>query len=164
MGPFASPERSSPSRGSGCAPNATRTATIVITGPEDPMPSPQTVTQFDPGLPATYAFRIDGAVDKESMSAMSHTMLDAFDRHDMVDMLLVFEGEVDSETGASFTMEAVKSRVKSLTNVRNYVVAGGTERARDLLETMDVISPVNAETFKTEAEALDWLRAQTPLG
>ncbi|SDY20847.1 STAS/SEC14 domain-containing protein [Citreimonas salinaria] len=118
------------------------------------------ITEFDAGLPATYAFRITGAVTRDDMAAMAERMLAVFDAHSKVDMLLVFETGTSSEPGASLSMDSMKAQVESLAKVRNYVVAQAPDRAGNMVETMGKLMPVEARAFDTEAEALDWLRAQ----
>ncbi|WP_191090200.1 SpoIIAA family protein [Histidinibacterium aquaticum] len=121
------------------------------------------VTEIETGLTATYGFRIVRRVTREDMTEMSDYMIDRFARHDEVDMLLVFDTPETSEPGASLSREAIEARFKSLRHVRNYVVAGAPDAAESMIETMGKLLPVNAKTFDTEAEALDWLRAQPSL-
>ncbi len=121
------------------------------------------VHEFPTEIPGLYAFRVTGEVDRDDMKAMSAYMLDAFARHESVDMLLAFETDRTSTTGASLSWDAVKAQVKSLANVRNYVVANAPGHAGGLIETMGKIMPVDARSFDTEAEALAWLRTQPPL-
>ncbi len=121
------------------------------------------VQEFPTEIPGLHAFRITGAVDRDDMKAMSHYMLDVFTDHDKVDMLLAFETQDASTAGSGLSWEAVEAQVKSLTNVRNYVVANAPGGAGGLVETMGKIMPVQARSFDTEAEALAWLRAQPPL-
>ena len=122
-----------------------------------------TIREMPTDLPATYGFRITGRVTRDDMAAMGDRMLDAFDTHDTVDMLLVFDTEETAHTGASASLDAMKAQAKSLSRVRNYVVASPPGRAGDILEAMDKVMPVKAVTFDTEHEALEWLRAQPTL-
>jgi hypothetical protein len=119
------------------------------------------IEEFDPGLPRTFAFRIHDEVTKDDMEAMSTRMNEAFDRDDgKVDMLLVFKTNKTSETGASWSGEAMKAQGRSLSNVRNYVVANAPGQAGGIVETMGKVMPVEAKSFETEDEALAWLRTQ----
>jgi hypothetical protein len=54
----------------------------------------------------------------------------AFDRHDTVDMLLIFENFAGQDTGALFDAEAMKAQFRSLANVGRYVVVGAPDSAR----------------------------------
>ncbi|WP_375259958.1 STAS/SEC14 domain-containing protein [Citreimonas sp.] len=123
-----------------------------------------TITEFDTALPKTYGFRITGKVTRDDMASMAERMLAAFDAHDKVDMLLVFETTETSETGASLSMDAMKAQFESLSKVRNYVVANAPGQAGGIVETMGKIMPVEARAFDTEAAALEWLRAQPAPG
>ena len=127
------------------------------------MLSTATIEETDTGLPATYGFHIIGKVSRNDMEEMGDRMLEAFDAHPEVDMLLVFRTDRTSETGASLSAAAMKAQVRSLTNVRNYVVANAPGAADSIIEAVGSIIPVEARTFETEAEALDWLRTQPRL-
>lgn len=119
------------------------------------------IKEFDPGLPRTYAFRIFDEVTRDDMEAMSARMNDAFDRDEgKVDMLLVFKTSKTSEAGASWSAEAMKAQGRSLSKVRNYVVANAPGQAGGVVETMGKAMPVEAKSFETEDEALEWLRTQ----
>lgn len=110
-----------------------------------------------------FSFRIRGEVSGEDMEAMASRMLDCFDRWEKVDMLLVFDKYDGAEAGASLGLESIKARFKSLTNVRNYVVAGAPDAAGTMVEAWSKIMPVEGRAFDTEAEAMAFLRAQPPL-
>ncbi|MFW5881758.1 MAG: STAS/SEC14 domain-containing protein [Roseicyclus sp.] len=121
----------------------------------------ETIKEFDIGMPRVHAFRIVSEVTREDMDAMAAHMNEVFDRDDgKVDMLLVFETEETSETGAGWSAEAMKSRFKSLANVRNYVVANPPEGAGGMISAMDKIMPVDARVFDSEREAVAWLKSQ----
>ena len=121
------------------------------------------VKEIETDRPGLYGFRITGAVDREDMRAMSERMLAVFERHDKVDMLLVFETDETASFDASFSAESMKAQVKSLSNVRNYVVANAPGQAGGIVEAMGKLMPVEARSFDTEEEALAWLRKQPPL-
>ncbi|WP_299047479.1 STAS/SEC14 domain-containing protein [uncultured Tateyamaria sp.] len=119
------------------------------------------ITQVKTSRPDLYAFRITNKVTHEDMEAMAETMNHAFDSHDdKVDMLLIFDRYDGAETGATWSWEALKSRFKSITNVRRYVVVGAPDSAEDLIESMAKIMPVKAETHDTEIAAWRSLDAE----
>lgn len=118
---------------------------------------------FDPGLPATLGFRIAGKVTRDDMSSMARRVLEAFDAHDKIDMLLVFDDYDGSEAGASLSADAIKAQTASLWNVRAYVTAGAPEAAGEMVETMGRLMPVDAKSFPTEREAMAWLASLPPL-
>jgi|SRR6056297_1443394 len=107
-----------------------------------------------------YAFRIDGRVAKADMEEIARLMNDVFDMSDKVDMLLVFDRFDGAEPGASLGWQSVKSRARSVTNVRRYVVAGAPEAAAEMVETMGRVLPVQAEAYDTEDAAWRALDAQ----
>ena len=95
-----------------------------------------------------YAFEITGEVSDEAMESMARTMLAAFDEHDdKVDMLLVFRSFEGSETGATFDMDVIASRVKALAHVARYVVVGAPEPANAMIEGLAKLMPLEAHTF-----------------
>ena len=119
------------------------------------------ITQVKTSRPDLYAFRISQTITQDDMEAMAEVMNAAFDRHDdKVDMLLIFDRYDGAETGASWSWEALKSRFKSITNVRRYVVVGAPDSAEDLIERMASIMPVDAETHDTEIAAWRSLDAE----
>jgi hypothetical protein len=128
---------------------------------EGAMLTTPTIEEFDTGIPRVHAFRILREVTREDMGAMAEHMNEVFDRDDgKVDMLLVFDTKQTSETGAGWSAEALKSRFKSLANVRNYVVAKPPSGAGGMVEAMGRLMPINARVFGTQAEAITWLRTQ----
>ncbi len=127
------------------------------------MLSTDTIHEFATGIAAVFGFRITGAVRRDDMAAMADRMLDIFEAHPKVDMLLVFETDQAAETGAMLSTDAVKAQFESLSKVRNYVVADAPGRTGGIVETMGKVMPVEARGFDTKAAAVDWLRAQPPL-
>lgn len=121
------------------------------------------ITEAETGRPATLAFRIDGRVTQPEMKMLSDRMLEAFDAHDRIDLLLIFDRFAGSEPGASLSAPTLKAQTASLWNVRAYVVAGAPDEADQTIETMGRVIPVKAKTFETEAAARDYLAALPPL-
>ena len=113
--------------------------------------------------PRFYAFRITGTVTREDMAAMGARMADVFEASDnKVDMLLIFDGYKDAEALAGLSWPAIKSRTEALWSVDRYVVAGAPEAAAAMIEVMDTVMPVKAETFDTEEAA--WAALGVPGG
>jgi len=122
------------------------------------------ITEEDFGLPATLAFRVGGRVTEPEMKMLSDRVLEAFDRFDKIDLVLIFDRFEGAEKGASANLTSLKARTASLWNVRSYVVAGAPDSAREMIEGMGRVLPVDARTFDTEAEARAYLEAQPRLG
>ncbi|WP_299651301.1 STAS/SEC14 domain-containing protein [uncultured Tateyamaria sp.] len=119
------------------------------------------ITQVNTSRPDLYAFRITRMVTQEDMEAMAALMNDAFDAHeDKVDLLMIFDRYDGAESGATWSWEALKSRFKSITNVRRYVVVGAPDSAEQLIEAMGKVIPVEAETHDTEIAAWRSLNAE----
>ena len=113
-----------------------------------------------PAQPAhLYAFRIRGEVSAEAMEAMAATMNEAFDRHDEVDMLLLFAPDFQgSEMGASLNWESMKAQLRSLSKVRNYVTVGAPQAAETMIEAFGAMIPVECQTFEADEEDQAWAR------
>jgi hypothetical protein len=103
------------------------------------------------------AFRVTGTVSKDDMHEMAERTNAAFDRHDTVDMLIVFERFDGQDTGAMFDGEAMKAQFRSLAKVGRYVVVGAPDSARSLIETMGSVLPVKAMTFDAGDEEKAWV-------
>jgi hypothetical protein len=118
------------------------------------------ITEVETSRADLFAFRIDGEVSRDDMSAMADYMNDVFDRFEQIDMLMIFDRYEGAEAGASLSWEALKSRFRSLTKVGRYLVVGAPERAAELIEIMDNLIPVKAETYDDEAAAWRALGAE----
>lgn len=111
--------------------------------------------------PDLFAFRIRGTVTRDDFAAMGERMLAAFDaRSEPVDMLLIFDGYEGSETLAGLSWSGVESRVRSLRNVRRYVVASAPDAAATMVEAIGRLLPLDAEAFEDERSAWAYLEAE----
>jgi len=118
------------------------------------------ITQIATSSKNLYAFRITAGVSREDMTAMAEYMNRVFDQTEKVDMLMIFDRYEGAETGASLSWEALKSRFRSVTNVGRYVVVGAPGGAETLIDVMNAIIPVEAETFDEEFAAWRSLDAE----
>lgn len=108
-----------------------------------------------------FAFRITAEVSREDMADMADYMNDIFDAHDdKVDMLMIFDRYEGAEMGATLNWESLKSRFRSVSNVRRYIVVGAPDQAERVIAVMDHLIPVEAETFDTEEAAWRELGAE----
>jgi hypothetical protein len=106
------------------------------------------------------AFRVTGRVSRDDMAVMGERMLDAFEVHDEVDMLLVFEGYEGADGDCSFSLPAAEAQLKSLFDVRRYVVASAPAHAATMVEVVGKALPVEAKAFDTSRAAWDFLGAR----
>ena len=60
----------------------------------------------------------------------------------------------------AWSWEALKSRFRAVSNVNRYVVVGVPDAAEGLIEIMDKLIPVKAETFDEEIAAWRSLNAE----
>ncbi|TFL17679.1 STAS/SEC14 domain-containing protein [Jannaschia formosa] len=117
---------------------------------------PHAVRQISTTSPTVYAFEIDGKVSAAEMKAMGETMNEAFDRHQEVNMLLIFRRFEGSEMGASMNWDAMTSQVRSVAKVGRYVTVGAPDSAKAMIEAMGKIIPVEAKTFDMHELDLAW--------
>ncbi|PZX15739.1 SpoIIAA-like protein [Palleronia aestuarii] len=118
------------------------------------MMNSETIQQIPTDNPDLYAFRVTGEVTGADMEAMAEYMNAAFDTHEKVSMLLLFENYHGSETGAGLDWDSVKSRFRSLSKVDKYAVVGAPDGAARMIDMMDKVIPVDARTFTAgEADA-----------
>lgn len=115
-----------------------------------------TIVQIPVDNPVVFAFRIRGEVGRDDMKAMAATMNHAFDVHDAVSMLLIFEQFNGTDTGAGLDLETLKSQFRSFTNVEKYAVVGAPSAAETMINLMDKVIPIDAETFDVSDEAAAW--------
>jgi len=119
------------------------------------------IIQIATTRPDLYAFRIVAEVSREDMTAMATYINDAFDAHEKkIDMLMIFDRYEGAEAGASLGWESIKSRFRSISNVNRYIVVGAPDAAEGMIEIMDHLIPVKAETFDEEAAAWRELGAE----
>ena len=109
---------------------------------------------------SVYAFHIMGEVSAEDMSAMADYMNRAFDTHDKVSMLLIFDRYGGAERGASADWSVIKSRLRSLTNVDKYAVVNAPDSAESMIRTMGALIPVDVRTFDDEDAAWAFVGAR----
>lgn len=116
-----------------------------------------TIKQITVDNPRVFAFRIHGEVSAEDLQGMAKIMNDAFDRHESVSMLLVFDQFEGLENGAGFDMDTLKSQFRSLANVDKYAVVGAPSAAATVINVMDKVIPTDARTFDRSDEAAAWI-------
>ncbi|WP_299146113.1 STAS/SEC14 domain-containing protein [uncultured Tateyamaria sp.] len=119
------------------------------------------ITQIATDRPDLYAFRISGKISDDAMEAMAEHMNAVFDAHtDKVDMLMIFDGFEGTEFGASWDWDVIKSRFRALSHVDRYVVVNAPGSADQMIDMLDSILPVQAETFDDVALAWQSLQAR----
>lgn len=100
-----------------------------------------------------YAFHIVAEVTADDLKAMADYMNDAFDRHDKVSMLMIFDTGESAEAGATLDWSVMRSQLRSLSKVEKYAVVDAPERAARMIETLGAVLPLEARAFETEDEA-----------
>ncbi|RVT84499.1 STAS/SEC14 domain-containing protein [Rhodobacteraceae bacterium CCMM004] len=106
--------------------------------------------------PGVYAFRIGPSVDQPAMHHMAEIMNGAFDTHDTVSMLLIFDGFSADDAPSGTDWEQIKANLRALTNVARYATVGAPEGAETMIETFAFFIPTKAETFAAHEEDKAW--------
>ncbi|ABD54983.1 STAS/SEC14 domain-containing protein [Jannaschia sp. CCS1] len=117
----------------------------------------ETIEQIPTTAPNVYAFRVTGHIDDDASEALAKFMLAAFDRHEeKVDMLLDLTAFTGSDWDSMLDGDVIKSRFRSLSEVRRYAVIGAPDRAAKMIEFMDKIIPVEAKAFDANQKDAAW--------
>jgi len=114
------------------------------------------IEQIPTSEPSVYAFAISGELSDADVKSMATTMNTAFEVHDEVNMLLLFDNYQGSEAGAGANADTMKAQWKALSNVNRYAVVGAPNSAETMISMMDKIIPVDAETFESSRVDQAW--------
>ncbi|MEM6742108.1 MAG: STAS/SEC14 domain-containing protein [Pseudomonadota bacterium] len=114
------------------------------------------ISQIPTTTPTLYAFKVEGHIDDDAAEAMAEFMLEAFDKHDSVDMLLDLSGFTGSDWDTMLDLDVIKSRFQALSSVRRYAVVGAPDKAGQMIEFMNQIIPVEARAFDAADRAEAW--------
>lgn len=100
-------------------------------------------------------------IEKEDIEWMASGVEAAFNRFDVVDILLVMRNYDGAELGAIFDAKALKAQAESARHLRRYAVVGAPLWAKAMINLFSPVSPVEARTFdlEEESEALAWVNA-----
>lgn len=112
------------------------------------------IAALDAHRPDLLVFEIREKIEKADIEWMARRVEAAFDRHEVIDMLLLIPHYEGTELGAVFDTEALKAQARSARHVRRYAVVGGPVWAKAMINLFSPLSPVEAKTFgKDEAQA-----------
>lgn len=114
------------------------------------------ITQIVTDAASVYAFRIGGGVTTGEMAEMAEVMNAAFERGEVVNMLLILHNFEIFDAASGLSMRSLVSQFSSLTHVKRYAVVGAPTFAAAMIETFDKIVPIEAETFNPGDEAAAW--------
>ena len=116
----------------------------------------ESINQIPVDNPLIYAFRINGEINADDLKAMGAIMIDAFDVHPSVSMLLIFDQFEGLDAGAGFDKETFTSQFRSLAKVDKYAVVGAPSVAATMINVIDKVIPTDARTFLRSEEAAAW--------
>jgi hypothetical protein len=102
------------------------------------------------------AFEFSGRVESEDIETMANEVDDAYDRHDSISLILLFHDWQGAEVSATFDPDVVATQFKALSNVDRYAVVGAPDAAQSMIDVMDHVIPVDAETFEADEEEAAW--------
>lgn len=114
------------------------------------------ITPIATTLPHVFAFRLSGEISQEDLDGMARTMLSAFDTHDRINMLLVFDGYEGSSTFSALQTNVLKAQMQALANVERYAVVGAPAFAESMIAASDAIMPIEAKAFDRNELTQAW--------
>jgi len=115
-----------------------------------------TITEIATTEANVFAFSLSGELSDTDLSNMADEMLTAFEQHDKVNMLLIFEGYEGSETFASLQGNVMKVQVKALSKVDKYAVVGAPGFAETMIGASDMVLPVASKAFEANEVDQAW--------
>ena len=112
--------------------------------------------------PNVFAYDIPGAVSEEDLKRMATRLDAAYETHEQVNLLLLFENYEGNEFGALLDPEVIKAHFKALTSLHRYAVVGAPAHMDVALQAVTAVLPIKPKTFdKAEiAEAWTWVGAR----
>lgn len=116
----------------------------------------RTIVQIPTTDPTVYAFRISGEVGLDEMKTMSEAMNVAFDIHDKVSMLIIFDPFDGSALGAQLNFESFRAQLRALSKIDKYVVVGAPEEAAKLISTAGDWIGIDTASFDASEEQAAW--------
>lgn len=119
-------------------------------------PAAGSIDRVPSGRADLLAFRVAGRIDKAAIQRMAEQVLDAFDRFDQVDMIVLMEDFRGMTLGASLDPANLWSQARALAKVGRYAVVGAPDAAEGMIELMDRFIPVDARTFEGQERNAAW--------
>lgn len=107
-------------------------------------------------VPSVLAFEFSGRIESQDIDAMAEQVNDAFDRHDTVSLVLIFRDWQGIDASAALDPDLFAAQARSLTNVNRYAVVGAPEAARGMIDALDPLIPVDAQTYGLDEESEAW--------
>lgn len=109
-----------------------------------------------------YAFRITDSLDGEGLDELVERLNEVFDVSETkVDLLLIYDVENSANLPfAAIDLAAIKTDLRSVANLRRYVLVGAPTALAALTEAVGKLIPMKAETFDDPAIAWKHLDAR----
>ncbi|WP_193176584.1 STAS/SEC14 domain-containing protein [Oricola nitratireducens] len=106
-----------------------------------------------------YAFEVVGRLNADDVRDTYAILMDAYDRHGTIDLMVTLEKFDGFEWRAAFEDTTRAAKTRSLKHIRRYAVVGGPGWIRSLVELFDPLFHVEMRTFGggEEEKALAWL-------
>lgn len=122
---------------------------------------PGWVDRLDTGDPALLAFELGGHVRRPQIRAMANSVLAAFGRFGIIDMLVLLPSFTGLTPAAALDLKAIKAELLSLGKVRRYAVVEPPAIAGAMIRFSDHFLPVEARTFPLHdlRKAHDWVKS-----
>lgn len=102
--------------------------------------------------PSVIAFRITADLD---VAALAERVNAAFDAHDAVALLLIFDRAQDAGP-SPFRFESLRAHLRGLGKLRRYAVVGAPESLEDFLATAGAWTGIETGSFDLSEEQAAW--------
>ncbi len=114
------------------------------------------ISEIPSSKPNVFAFRLSGELSKDDLVSMAETMLNAFEQHPSINMLLVFDDYEGTQIAAGMHGSVLKAQLKGVSKVDKYAVVGAPGVAEKIVELSDVIMPVASASFSADELGKAW--------
>ena len=122
------------------------------------------IEQMQTDRPDLLAFRVTDRLTREGIEAMARQVLEAFEREDEIDLMIVLSDWESTDAGAILNRERAKAQARSVRHVRRYAVVGAPRWAEAMIGGFGTLLPLEARTFAPEDEADAWAWLASPPG
>lgn len=117
------------------------------------------ITQLATHRGDLFAFEVAGRIREADIEGMARMLTAAFERLDVVDVLIVMRRWEGIDLGAVFDREGLAAQARANSHVRRYGVVGAPAWAEAMIRLFAPLTPVTEKTFDRaeEEEAWAWI-------
>lgn len=115
-----------------------------------------TIRRIPADRPDLYAYEVAGHLTADDVRAVYAEMIEAYDRHDQVDVLLRLTDYDGIDWSAAFTDTTYAAKTRSLKHIRRYAIVGGPAWIRAMVGVFSPLVHPQMRTFAPDEEAEAW--------